>query len=163
LPKRCAVLTSSFPIFSYNLIISRATSLDIVSTTALIIPTLRPTDLEFYIVNPCIKSTIFFAPSAFISVILLIAFRKLSIFVNVLSSTLRLDKTVFTFPIDVATLFKTSLSIYSMDTSPFDNFSNYSPTVAADSSLAVSTIPYNKLIIVESAFCSIVSFFFSYC
>ena len=52
LPIRFADFTSNLFIFFYSLIISIATNVDIVSTTAFIIPTLRPTYLEFYNVNP---------------------------------------------------------------------------------------------------------------
>ena len=52
LPTRSAVFTSSLLIFDYSLIISIATKVPRVSTTAFIIPTLRPTYLEFYNVNP---------------------------------------------------------------------------------------------------------------
>jgi hypothetical protein len=52
LPTRSVVFTSSLLIFFYSLIISIATNVDIVSTTAFIIPTLIPTYLEFYNVSP---------------------------------------------------------------------------------------------------------------
>ena len=100
------------------------------------------------------KSTIFNDASALISPIFAIVSINFSTLATVLSSTYKLLRTLFTFPIEVATWSIMSWSTSFMAVSPLASCSSYSPTVAAALSFAFSTIPVNKLITVSSALAS---------